>query len=105
LYVHAARLENCPVVLLEAARARLPIAAVPSGGVAELLEQLGGMELDSASPSESMRRLTPLLESSSLRQQTGQRSFRGFTENFTLDAMTQRYVEILRSARNAGEDR
>ena len=37
LYIHYAALENCPVVLLEAARAGLPVAARRAAG-RELLE-------------------------------------------------------------------
>ena len=35
IYVHYSSLENCPVVLLEAGRAALPVAAIPAGGVPE----------------------------------------------------------------------
>src|SRR5665213_1282190 len=46
LYVHYAAMENCPLALIEAARASLPIAAAPGGGAAELLEALGGVTLN-----------------------------------------------------------
>ena len=34
--MHYATLENCPLVLIEAARAGVPVAAIPAGGVPEL---------------------------------------------------------------------
>src|SRR5439155_11719618 len=37
LYVHYARVENCPFVLLEAARAGISSAAIAVGGIHELL--------------------------------------------------------------------
>ena len=42
VYVHAATAENCPVAVIEAARAGLPWAAVPAAGIVELQERLGG---------------------------------------------------------------
>ena len=42
VYVHSALAENCPVSVIEAARAGLPWAAVPAAGVIELQRELGG---------------------------------------------------------------
>src|SRR5207302_297008 len=54
VYVHYARLESCPMVLLEAARAARPWAAIPAGGIGELQSRLGGVALDEDDPAASL---------------------------------------------------
>jgi glycosyltransferase involved in cell wall biosynthesis len=66
LYLHYAKLENCPVVLLEAARAGLPAATVPAGGAAEILAALGAGVLLNAEPEKSLQSLMPLFSDAPL---------------------------------------
>jgi glycosyltransferase involved in cell wall biosynthesis len=96
VYVHYSKLENCPVILLEAARAGLPIAAIPAGGVGEIGAQLGGIvHLHERDANASLTALRPLLSDSTLRQSLGVSARRGFDERFTRDAMVQQYLDEL----------
>jgi glycosyltransferase involved in cell wall biosynthesis len=96
IYVHASLLENCPIVLLEAARASLPIAAAPAGGVPELLEKLGGAALDLA----DARSIDTLLSSAATRSQAGALAHQRFEQYFTRDVMIARYAEALQVRRD-----
>ena len=96
LYVHYATLENGPVAVLEAARAGLPWAAVPAGGVRELLDQLGsGVALTPGDPSGSLRALEPLLTRPELRAELGRRARERFLDSFTREAMVAHYLDAL----------
>jgi glycosyltransferase involved in cell wall biosynthesis len=98
IYVHASLLENCPIVLLEAARAGLPIAAVPAGGVPELLEVLRGTTLDPMQPAS----LAPLLTSAAARAEAGRVARLAFEQHFTEEAMVDGYARILQSTAPSG---
>ena len=104
LYVHYAAMENCPVVLIEAARAALPIAAVPGGGVPELLASLGGVALDSDDIAASVNRLRPLLADASTRRVTGQAARAAFERTFTRDAMVEAYLQAVSGGRRCDRD-
>ncbi len=95
LYVHYAKAENCPIALLEAARAGLAIAAVPAGGAGEILEKLGGVAILPEALDRSLAALAPLLQDVDLRRQRGNLSRQGFAGHFTLDAMTGGYCRAL----------
>lgn len=96
IYVHYAKLENCPVALLEAARAGLPAAAIPVGGIVELQERLGSIVgLDEADVKTSLEALRPILKDAALRREISQRARRKFTEHFTRQAMVSAYLDAL----------
>jgi glycosyltransferase involved in cell wall biosynthesis len=96
MYVHYSKLENCPVVLLEAARAKLPIAAIPVGGVEEIGEKLGGIvRLNENDTQESARMIETLLNDPQSRQAHGSQMHAGFEQHFTRDAMVQEYLDAL----------
>ena len=96
LYVHYASLENCPLVLLEAARAGLAVAAVPTGGVPELQAALDcKFDIIPADTRESLNRLRPLLEDANFRRAAGKRAAEAFRKTFSRDAMTQAYLRAL----------
>jgi glycosyltransferase involved in cell wall biosynthesis len=98
LYVHYAKLENCPVVLLEAARAGLAAAAVPTGGSGEILQAIGaGVLLHETDLDRSVRSISRLMTEPDFRREMGQRARQGFLDRFTQDAMTRAYIEALRS--------
>jgi glycosyltransferase involved in cell wall biosynthesis len=98
LYVHASLLENCPMVILEAARAGLPIAAVPAGGVPELLKALGGTALNLDDESS----LDPLLASAPARAAAGAVAREAFERHFTRDAMIEAYMRTLELTADPG---
>jgi glycosyltransferase involved in cell wall biosynthesis len=96
LYVHYASLENCPLVLLEAARASLPVAAVPTGGVPELLSALDcKYEIEPADTRKTLDGLRPLLDNREFRRGAGRRAAESFKKTFTRDSMTQAYLRAL----------
>ena len=112
VYVHYSKLENCPVILLEAARAGLPIAAIPAGGVGEIGEKLGTLiRLNEGDVSTSLEALRPLLMDSAnphpkplpeyrergkcARATIGKQAREGFEAHFTRDAMIAQYIEAL----------
>ena len=98
LYVHASLLENCPIVLLEAARAGLPVAAVPAGGVPELLAVLEGTPIELTDPTC----LDALLTNSATRKTSGQVARAAFERHFTREAMIEAYVRTLDLSRDDG---
>jgi glycosyltransferase involved in cell wall biosynthesis len=96
LYIHYAKLENCPVVLLEAARAGVPFAAIPSGGIPELQSSLNvNIALDPANIHNSFTTLHPLLGNPQLRGELGSRARAAFESHFTTAAMTRAYLEAM----------
>lgn len=96
LYVHYAALENCPLALIEAARAGLAFAAVPAGGVPELQRALDcRYELQPHDLRSSMDNIRPLLDDPALRKSAGGRARDRFAAAFTRDAMTAAYLAAM----------
>ena len=96
LYVHYAALENCPLALIEAARAGLAFAAVPAGGVPELQRALDcRYELQPHDLRASMDAVRPLLEQPDLRNAAGGKAREKFKSTFTREAMTRSYLDVL----------
>jgi glycosyltransferase involved in cell wall biosynthesis len=98
LYIHYAKLENCPVALLEAARAGVASATLPAGGAAEILAALGAGVLLNTDLEKCAQSLLPLLNDAAARQEMGRRAREGFLERFTQDAMVRQYLGQLQSA-------
>ncbi len=95
LYIHYAQTEAFGLALLEAARAGLPLAALPSGGVPEVLSALqAGISL-ARDEETSLQRLQPVLEDAALRRNLGERVKQNFRQHFTQEAMVRRYVSVL----------
>ncbi len=87
VYVHAALAENCPVAVIEAARAGLPWAAVPAAGIVELQRHLGGcVPLDE---------LGPLVADAGRRAELGRAAAANFAAGFTRSAMVRGYLDAL----------
>lgn len=100
LYVHYASLENCPLALIESARAGVPFTAVPAGGVPELQSALScRIDLTPHDLRQSLDNIRPLLESAEQRRQLGQKARQSFIAMFTRAAMTQAYLEALSTIR------
>jgi glycosyltransferase involved in cell wall biosynthesis len=97
LYLHYATLENCPIVLLEAARAGLPFAAIAAGGIAELQARLEcELVLDGSDVRKSLAALDPVLNRADVREELSRRVRSNFQKYFTLQAMTAAYLDVLR---------
>jgi glycosyltransferase involved in cell wall biosynthesis len=96
IYIHYSSLENCPYALLESARAGLPSAAVPGGGIAELQAQLDSIVvLPAGDIGESLQVLEPLLNDVALRAELGRNARRNFQRHFTREVMTGGYLKVL----------
>ena len=96
LYLHYAKLENCPVVLLECARAGLPFAAIAAGGIPELQSGLNvNLALDPDHLDRSMEILEPVLGDPTRRRELGQTAREAFLDRFTTEAMTRAYLGAL----------
>ena len=96
IYIHYATLESFGIVLAEAARAGLPLAAIPVGGVSDVLSQLqGGIPLHVNDPRASLEALRPLLEDPALRAEMGRRARRNFDQFFTQEVMVGNYLRAL----------
>ncbi len=98
LYVHHATLENCPLALIESARAGLPFAAVPNGGVPELQAALDcRVDITPHDVRKSLENLRPLLTDAQRRRDQGRIVREKFEMTFTHQAMTKAYIEALSS--------
>ncbi|MGE5667069.1 MAG: glycosyltransferase family 4 protein [Betaproteobacteria bacterium] len=96
LYIHYATLENCPVAMLEAARAGLPSAAVPVGGIPELQTQLESSVAIPANNIEvSLQTLEQLLSNPTLRAEWSRRAQHNFQKFFTCEAMVGAFLKAL----------
>jgi glycosyltransferase involved in cell wall biosynthesis len=99
LYIHYAKLENCPVVLLEAARAGVPAMTPPAGGAAEILTALqAGVLLNLDDLDKTTRSLSRLMTDAAYRREMGQKARAGFLDRFAQDAMAREYIRALQSA-------
>ena len=87
VYVHAAVAENCPVAVIEAARAGLPWAAVPAAGIVELQRHLGGCV--------TLADVGRLVDDAGLRRDLGRAAAATFAAGFTRAAMVRGYVDAL----------
>jgi glycosyltransferase involved in cell wall biosynthesis len=96
LYVHYSTLENCPMVLLEAARAGLPWAAIPVAGIVELQTLIGGcLPLDPEAQGSSADAIVALLKDTVRRKAMGQSAKENFIRRFTQKTMMQSYLHLL----------
>jgi glycosyltransferase involved in cell wall biosynthesis len=96
LYVHYSACENCPMVVLEAARAGLPWAAIPVAGVTELQRLIGGCAaIDPARLDASAAVLTGLLNDPAARKNMGRHARARFGELFTRQTMVRSYLGLL----------
>jgi glycosyltransferase involved in cell wall biosynthesis len=106
VYVHYATAENCPMAILEAARAGLPAASVPAGGVRELQEQLQShLSLNPDDPSGSAAAIGALLNDPDRRLAMGHAARRCFLQVFTRNTMIQSYAAGLDLLTLSSEDR
>ena len=96
LYVHYSTAENCPMVILEAARAGLPWAAISVAGIQELQTLIGGcISIDAADLPGSAEAISALLVDPG---QLGQIAHDHFASGFTRRSMVCSYLRALAGA-------
>jgi glycosyltransferase involved in cell wall biosynthesis len=86
--------ESLSNVILEAMAAALPVVAYEVGGNAELLSPQRGTLIPAGNEAAFADAVQNLLADSALRQQLGREALRFAQENFSLDRVRQRYVEL-----------
>ena len=86
--------ESLSNVILEAMAAGLPVVAYDVGGNSELLSQQPGVLISAGNESSFADVVMKLLADSALRRQVGRNAQRFAQDNFSLDRVHQRYVEL-----------
>jgi glycosyltransferase involved in cell wall biosynthesis len=86
--------ESLSNVILEAMAAGLPAVAYEVGGNSELLSPQRGTLIPGGNEAAFADAVQNLLADSALRQQLGREALRFAQENFSLDRVRQRYVEL-----------
>jgi glycosyltransferase involved in cell wall biosynthesis len=102
LYVHYSTVENCPMVILEAARAGLPWAAIPAAGIRELQDLIGGcVAINPENLPGSAQTIQALLEDRSRLTELGMAARDHFLAGFTRRTMVRAYLKLLALSRKA----
>ncbi len=86
--------ESLSNVILEAMAAGLPVVAYNVGGNAELLSHQGGALIPAGNETSFADAVQNLLTDPALRQQLGRNALQFAQENFSLDRVRQRYLEL-----------
>jgi L-malate glycosyltransferase len=86
--------ESLSNVILEAMAAGLPAVAYDVGGNSELLSHQRGALIPAGNETAFAEAVQKLLADSTLRQQLGRNALQFAQENFSLDQVRQRYVEL-----------
>jgi len=86
--------ESLSNVILEAMAAGLPVVAYGVGGNSELLSHQRGALIPAGDETSFADVVEKLLADSALRQQLGRNALQFAQENFSLDRVRQRYVEL-----------
>jgi glycosyltransferase involved in cell wall biosynthesis len=97
LFVHPSLEECCPMVVLEAEAAGLPVVGGRcSGGVPYVMgDGQAGLLVDVRNPATLAEGICRLLEDEGLRKQTGARAKGLVEERFTLDRVADQYLRLL----------
>jgi glycosyltransferase involved in cell wall biosynthesis len=95
-YVHASRIENLPIVLVEALGAGLPIFAADVGGVGEVLSDAAeGRFWDLENPGDGAAKLIAVLEDRDRYEEMSQRARTRFRTHFDPDVLVSRLRDFL----------
>ena len=100
-YIHAARIENFPLVLIEAMARGLPVFAPPVGGIPEAFQDgVEGRYLPLDNPAESAVRILEVLTNPSLVTAMGAASRARFLKCFDTKAVAPKLLSFLRGTVN-----
>jgi glycosyltransferase involved in cell wall biosynthesis len=91
LYAHAARVENCPIALIEALSSGIPVLAPPVGGIPEIItEGIEGFFWDLDNIDGGAERLISVLDDNTLRLRMGVAGRKKYTTCFRPDLLAPR---------------
>jgi glycosyltransferase involved in cell wall biosynthesis len=96
VYVHAARMENCPIVLIEAMAAARPVLAAPVGGISEMFSHgVEGLYWELGDPRRAAEQLIALLENSELYQRMARAAVARYRNYFSPKTVGPRLLEAV----------
>ena len=102
-FVLSSRSEGLPMVLLEAMTAGLGVVATRVGGVPKAVGDEAGILVDAAAPDELAAAILTVASDADLRARLGAAARRRALENYSDDAMVERYIEVYKAAAGKGE--
>lgn len=95
-FVHAARMENLPITLLEALRVAVPVFAAPVGGIPEIFNDGDeGYYLNLNDPREAAEKLISVLEDQQKWRRMSVSAKESYTKRFHPDELGKRWVNTL----------
>ena len=96
VYVHAARMENLPIVSLEALAAGKPICAAPVGGIPEVFSDgVEGAYWDLSDPSGAAQRLIQILETPDLYERMAKAAAARHAAHFSTDVVREKLIDAV----------
>lgn len=104
VFVMVSERQGCPNSSLEAMGMGIPVVANRSGGLGEQIEDgVNGYLIDT--PAEMAERVLMLLKKKKLREKMGREAATRVLDQFSLDLMVERYVEVLEGVSRGSPDR
>ncbi len=95
IFVYPSLADNCPLVILEAMACGLAILTFETGGIPELVEHEETGYIANYKDFKDLKKgFDLLLENSKLRNEMGVKAIKRVKENFTLEIMNQRYIDL-----------
>ncbi|OGZ56531.1 MAG: hypothetical protein A3H64_00945 [Candidatus Ryanbacteria bacterium RIFCSPLOWO2_02_FULL_45_11c] len=89
--------EGLPYTILEAGLAELPVVATRVGGIPDIIENgTYGILVDPASPAQLANAIMKLAKDKHLREKMGQELQKRVLQDFTLDSMLKKTIELYR---------
>ncbi|OFW15529.1 MAG: hypothetical protein A3F70_09770 [Acidobacteria bacterium RIFCSPLOWO2_12_FULL_67_14] len=96
VYGHSARIENCPIVLLEAMAAGRPICAAPVGGIPELFDNdVQGLYWSLDDPEGAAHALIRLLEDRNVYDRMSKAARQRYVQRFAPDVVGPRLLRVV----------
>lgn len=98
VYVHAARMENLPVSLIEALGCGLPLMVPAVGGIPEIVQDgVNGRFWGIEKPQQAADLLIEMLEDPGLMERFARGAIQTYEERFSADRIAPRSIEFIRT--------